>query len=78
MFTVLLIMSKSILPGHTVTRYTVVTVQLLTDEIVCTVFKLNGLGRFSNFFQVGTTFISHNVLWTTLLLSPLKANLSFF
>jgi len=24
--------------------------------------------RFSNFFQVGTTFISQNVLWTTLLL----------
>jgi len=23
---------------------------------------------FSNFFQVGTTFISQNVLWTTLLL----------
>jgi hypothetical protein len=34
--------------------------------------------RFSNFFQVWTTFISQNVLWTTLLLSPLKANLSFF
>jgi hypothetical protein len=34
--------------------------------------------RFSNFFQVGTTFISQNVLRTTLLLSPLKANLSFF
>jgi hypothetical protein len=34
--------------------------------------------RFSNFFQVGTTFISQNVLWSTLLLSPLKANLSFF
>jgi hypothetical protein len=30
--------------------------------------------RFSNFFQVGTTFISQNVLRTTLLLSPLKAN----
>jgi hypothetical protein len=30
--------------------------------------------RFSNFFQVGTTFISKNVLRTTLLLSPLKAN----
>jgi hypothetical protein len=30
--------------------------------------------RFTNFFQVGTTFISHNVLRTTLLLSPLKAN----
>jgi hypothetical protein len=26
--------------------------------------------RFSNFFQVGTTFISQNVLRTTLLLSP--------
>jgi hypothetical protein len=34
--------------------------------------------RFSNFFQVGTTFISQNVLRTTLLLSPMKANLSFF
>jgi hypothetical protein len=34
--------------------------------------------RFSNFFQVGTTFISQNVLQTNLLLSPLKANLSFF
>jgi hypothetical protein len=34
--------------------------------------------RFSNFFQVGTTFISQNVQRTTLLLSPLKANLSFF
>jgi hypothetical protein len=33
---------------------------------------------FSNFFQLGTTFISQNVLRTTLLLSPLKANLSFF
>jgi hypothetical protein len=30
--------------------------------------------RFSNFFQVGTTFISENVLRTTLILSPLKAN----
>jgi hypothetical protein len=30
--------------------------------------------RFPNFFQVGTTFISQNVRWTTLLLSPLKAN----
>jgi hypothetical protein len=30
--------------------------------------------RFSNFFQVGTTFISQNVLRTTLLLSALKAN----
>jgi hypothetical protein len=30
--------------------------------------------RFSNFFQVGTTFISQNVLRTALLLSPLKAN----
>jgi hypothetical protein len=30
--------------------------------------------RFSNFFQVGTTFISQNVLRTTLLLSHLKAN----
>jgi hypothetical protein len=29
---------------------------------------------FPNFFQVGTTFISQNVLRTTLLLSPLKAN----
>jgi hypothetical protein len=26
--------------------------------------------RFSNFFQVGTSFISQNVLRTTLLLSP--------
>jgi hypothetical protein len=33
--------------------------------------------RFSNCFQVGTTFISQNVLLTTLLLSRLKANLSF-
>jgi hypothetical protein len=30
--------------------------------------------RFPNFFRVGTTFISQNVLRTTLLLSPLKAN----
>jgi hypothetical protein len=30
--------------------------------------------RFSNFFQVGTTFISQNVLRTTVLLSHLKAN----
>jgi hypothetical protein len=30
--------------------------------------------RFSNIFQVGTTFISQNVLRTTLLLSALKAN----
>jgi hypothetical protein len=30
--------------------------------------------RFPNFFQVGTTFISQNVLRTTVLLSPLKAN----
>jgi hypothetical protein len=30
--------------------------------------------RFSNFFQVGTTFISQNVLRTALLLTPLKAN----
>jgi hypothetical protein len=30
--------------------------------------------RFSNFFQVGTTFINQNVLRTTLLLSPVKAN----
>jgi hypothetical protein len=28
--------------------------------------------RFPNFFQVGTTFISQNVLQTTLLLPPLK------
>jgi hypothetical protein len=34
--------------------------------------------RFSNFLQVRTTFISQNVLRTTLLLSPLKENLSFF
>jgi hypothetical protein len=33
---------------------------------------------FSNFFQVGTTFISQNVLRTTILLSHLKANLLFF
>jgi hypothetical protein len=32
----------------------------------------------SNFFQVGSTFISQNVQRTTLLLSPLKANLLFF
>jgi hypothetical protein len=32
--------------------------------------------RFPNFFQVGTTFISQNVQRTTLLLSPLKANIS--
>jgi hypothetical protein len=30
--------------------------------------------RFPNFFQVGTTFISQNVLRTALLLSPLKEN----
>jgi hypothetical protein len=30
--------------------------------------------RFPNFFQVGATFISLNVLRTALLLSPLKAN----
>jgi hypothetical protein len=30
--------------------------------------------RFSNFFKVETTFISQNVLRTTLLLSALKAN----
>jgi hypothetical protein len=30
--------------------------------------------RFSNFFQVGTTIISQNVLRTTLLLSALKEN----
>jgi hypothetical protein len=30
--------------------------------------------RFPNFFQLRTTFISQNVLRTTLLLSPLKAN----
>jgi hypothetical protein len=30
--------------------------------------------RFPNFFQVGTTFISQNVLRTALLFSPLKAN----
>jgi hypothetical protein len=34
--------------------------------------------RFSNLFQVGTTFISQNVLRTALLLSPLKANCSRF
>jgi hypothetical protein len=35
----------------------------------------NGLAqRFPNFFQVGTTFISQNVLRTALLLSPLKAH----
>jgi hypothetical protein len=34
--------------------------------------------RFSNFFQVGTIFSSQNVLGSTLLLSALKANLSFF
>jgi hypothetical protein len=31
--------------------------------------------RFPNFFQVGTTFISQNVLWTTLLLSPFESKL---
>jgi hypothetical protein len=42
----------------------------------CTVERCNTLDqRFSNFFQVGTTFISQNVLRTTLLLSPLKAKL---
>jgi hypothetical protein len=41
-------------------------------------FLIDIIQRFSNFFQVGTTFISQNVLQTTLLLSPLKANLSFF
>jgi hypothetical protein len=30
--------------------------------------------RCSNYFQVGTTFISQNVLRSPLLLSPLKAN----
>jgi hypothetical protein len=30
--------------------------------------------RFSNFFQVETTFISQKILRTTLLLSPLKTN----
>jgi hypothetical protein len=30
--------------------------------------------RFPNFFLVETTFISQNILRTTLLLSPLKAN----
>jgi hypothetical protein len=34
--------------------------------------------RFPNFFQVGTTFISQNVLRTTLFLPPLKANCSRF
>jgi hypothetical protein len=34
----------------------------------------SNLQRFPNFFQVGTTFISQNVLQTALLLSPLKAN----
>jgi hypothetical protein len=34
--------------------------------------------RFSNFFQVGTTFISQNVLRTTLLLSPLKVKFIIF
>jgi hypothetical protein len=40
------------------------------------VAELDGgeLQRFPNFFQVGTTFISQNVLRTILLLSPLKAN----
>jgi hypothetical protein len=38
--------------------------------IICNILRQ----RFSNFFQVGTTFISHNVLQTTLLLSALKAN----
>jgi len=32
---------------------------------------------FLKFFQVGTAFISQNVLRTTLFLSPLKASLSF-
>jgi hypothetical protein len=40
-----------------------------------TTAKSNAVGqRFSNFFQVGTTFISQNVIRTTLLLSALKAN----
>jgi hypothetical protein len=45
------------------------------------VVSVSGPGRFTlpqTFFKVGTTFISQNVLRTTLLLSPLKANLSFF
>jgi hypothetical protein len=41
--------------------------------------EMNGsYQRFSNFFQVGATFISQNVLRTALLLSPLEENLSFF
>jgi hypothetical protein len=52
---------------------------LLGYKPVRHVTVLNTVGQlFSNFFQVGTTFISQNVLRTTLLLSPLKANLSFF
>jgi hypothetical protein len=36
---------------------------------------ISGLNqRFPNFFQVGATFISQNVLRAALLLSPLKAN----
>jgi hypothetical protein len=41
---------------------------------VCGIHQYPLTQRFSNFFQVGTTFISQNVLRTTLLLSPLKAN----
>jgi len=36
------------------------------NNFFITVYALHQ--RFSNFFQVGTTFISQNVLWTTLLL----------
>jgi hypothetical protein len=47
---------------------------LVTLPEVCNVMPKYVGQRFPNFFQVGTTFISQNVLRTTLLLSSLKAS----
>jgi hypothetical protein len=57
---------------HIVSGTTGLTVNISTYTDI---MKLKLLGqRFPNFFQVGTTFISQNVLRNPLLLSPLKAN----
>jgi hypothetical protein len=64
-------------------RYLFLNIHLLQyvmlSHRVCVSWRFEGSWypveqHFSNCFQVGTTFISQNVLWTTLILSSLKAN----
>jgi hypothetical protein len=50
-------MSRSILPGHTVTRYTVVIVQLSTDEIVSTDWQIIQNTIFRTFPRLKTQYL---------------------